>query len=464
MQATRRSLAPFNEVGFRIRGGAVDSKSLRSKLDDNNSELEEDPIVDKAQQRGMSAALASCYFTVMAAKCALPVCLVPLTSKHGLQFPSTSAFGTQQLMANLLALSTIAIAVGKLLLGPIIDSFGGVLSLQVALSALALLLGMISVGKSFQLFAVCWIFVDFIFSSCWAGCINAIHQSFPQRLWGKRVGMLAAAARSGNAAAFAFFAWLLSAAGERGYTQSWRLVFGAACVLQTIPVALLMYCRPKKTSATGDNVRTKTTIRDSLGALKRVSSTVPFWGHLISRSMLMVFASFLLFVPTLMSQVYGADPSLSAQVGSIFALGCLVSVTLGSNAYAKLSKRKRAASIVALLGLSTLSSGAQLGHMLGKWHLSTRISAASMFLWGLSVAIPFYIPGSLYALSKGGLESSATIADVFDMGGFALLAAFNGYVAGIQHAVPAAWIATFQFTTGCALVALVSMVVAVLSE
>jgi hypothetical protein len=35
------------------------------------------------------------------------------------------------------------------------------------------------------------------------------------------------------------------------------------------------------------------------------------------------------------------------------------------------------------------------------------------------------IPPSLYALSRGGTESSATIADVFDIGGFALLAAFK---------------------------------------
>ena len=37
------------------------------------------------------------------------------------------------------------------------------------------------------------------------------------------------------------------------------------------------------------------------------------------------------------------------------------------------------------------------------------------------------------ALERGGVQSSATIADVFDIGGFALLALFNGYVGKSFH-------------------------------
>jgi hypothetical protein len=74
------------------------------------------------------------------------------------------------------------------------------------------------------------------------------------------------------------------------------------------------------------------------------------------------------------------------------------------------------------------------------------------------------VPPSLYALARGGAKSSATIADVFDIGGFGLLAAFNGYVAGIEHAVKVAWVPTFQITTLCSLLSLLSLSVAVLRE
>jgi MFS family permease len=326
-------------------------------------------------------------------------------------------------MARLLSLSTLAIASGKLVLGPIIDHYGGILSLKAALSALAVLMGIISVSSSFGVFAGCWVFVDFIFSSCWAGCINAIHQSFPEREWAKRIGMLAAAARTGNAAAFAFFAWLLHASG--GMAQPWRAVFATSAMLQVVPIALLSYCERDtnlavsedtsgikgKKKLTLEQIRSKTSMKDSLATLRREAAKPEFWLHLLSRSVLMVYASFLLFVPTLMSKVYGATPSFAAQVGSIYALGCLLSVTLGSNLYANLRRNQKISAVVSLLGMSTASSIAQLGHMQGLWQLSQNISAALLFLWGFSFAIPFYIPPSLYALARGGMKSSATIAD-----------------------------------------------------
>jgi hypothetical protein len=178
----------------------------------------------------------------------------------------------------------------------------------------------------------------------------------------------------------------------------------------------------------------------------------------------MVFASFLLFVPTLMSQVYGSSNAFAAQTGSIYALGCLLSVSFGSQLYSNLPKRKRALASFLLMGAATLSSLVQLAHVSGIFEISAAASAASMFLWGFAFSIPFYIPPSLYALARGGKQSSATIADVFDVGGFALLAMFNGYVASIQHSNVAAWITTFQITTACSVTSLVSLTLAVLRE
>ena len=199
-------------------------------------------------------------------------------------------------------------------------------------------------------------------------------------------------------------------------------------------------------------------IAASLTILRREIGTLDFWLHLMSRSALMVFASFLLFVPTLISQVYGASSSSSAQVASIYALGCLISLTLGSQSFARLAtKRNKLLALSVLLGGSVTSSLVQLGHVSGWWTISATISAISMFTWGLSFAIPFYIPPSLYALRRGGKQSSATIADVFDIGGFGLLTGFNGYVAAIQHSNPAAWIPTFRMTTLCALVSYISL-------
>lgn len=55
--------------------------------------------------------------------------------------------------------------------------------------------------------------------------------------------------------------------------------------------------------------------------------------------------------------------------------------------------------------------------------------------------------------------------DLFDIGGFGLLASFNGYVAGISDATnPQRWVPTFAISTVCALLSMVSLGVAVLQE
>lgn len=120
--------------------------------------------------------------------------------------------------------------------------------------------------------------------------------------------------------------------------------------------------------------------------------------------------------------------------------------------------------VISLLGMATCCVLGQLGHMSGVLHLSANASAALLFIMGFSFSIPFYIPPSLYALERGGMTSSATIADVFDFGGFGLLAVFNGYVASIHHDVLRAWIPTFWILTGCSLISMVSLSLAIFFE
>ncbi len=449
---------------FRTGANYSSIRSTSVDLTENDGDSTE----ERFRQRGMMIALASTYLTVMGAKCALPSVLSLLTSRsNGLTFPTINSVTPQSRMATLLGMSTLAVALGKLLLGPVIDTLGGIRALKIALSLLMALLATISLTQQFKLFAVCWILVDFIFSSCWASCINAIHQSFPQRDWGKQVGILAMGARTGNALSFAMFASILQRL-EQTVNQPWRQVFAVSALLQLIPLSLLTYFGGKTLRASQKNQNeqpeTKAAFQTSLNILRREAATVEFWLHLVSRSVLMIFASFLLFVPTLMSQVYGVSNAGAAQCASIYSMGCLLSVTLGSSWYSTLPKTKQALASMGLTGMATISSLLQLAHVSGLWTMKTTFAATTLFFWGFAFSIPFYIPPSLYALSRGGKQSSATIADVFDIGGFALLALFNGYVASIDHATPTAWIPTFMMTTACSLISLLSLPFAIMRQ
>jgi sugar phosphate permease len=424
----------------------------------------------------MSATLATVYCTVMGAKCALPAALSLLANPEtgGLQF--AGAADPQKAFSALFFRSTLAVAAGKLLLGPIIDRMGGIRSLQIALLILASNLLFISMCHSFSTFAASWIAVDFVFSSCWAACIHAIHQCFPPNEWARQISRVAAASRLGNALAFAGFASVLQLCARERVVQPWRHLFAISGFTQLLPVAMLTAFgggrrRSQESMGGGSDDdlsagQAQRKARRPLWVLRREMGRVDFWLHLASRSVLMVYASFLLFVPTLMSQVYGANPATASRVGSLYAAGCLTAVTLGSDRYGKLrhQPRAKAATLAALLGASMAASTLHLGHACGWWTLGVPAASLAMLLWGLSFAIPFYIPPSLYALERGGVESSATIADAFDVAGFGLLAAFNGYVAGIRHGARAAWIPTFSATTACAAISLLSLVAVELRE
>jgi len=454
---------------------------------------------DKKQETLMAMALFWTYFAVMGAKCALPSTFALITSdQSGLVLQNINS-NPQQIMAQVLTISTCGIAFGKFLLGPIIDKYGGILCLKVALSVLMSLLVIISSTTTFRTFAIAWIFVDFIFSSCWAACLNAIHNSFSQDQWASRIGQLAVAARVGNASSFFFFASLLQWSQQRRMNtgglvgQSWRSVFWASAAMQTLPIALLVISdqrninndvsmyqggqplssnpneQEEMTSLSSSHMKSTPTsatpsIRKSLNVLKEEARTMPFWMHLISRSCLMIIASFLLFVPSYMTNAFAVSSATGARVGSLYALGCLLAVSLGSKHFSVLSTRGKVLASIGYLSLVLVVSISQMLHISGFLKMSAFGGGLAMFLWGVGFAVPFYIPPSLFALKRGGSESSATIADAFDFIGFLSLAFFNGFVASREQDLLISWFLPFAIMTGCTVTSIVTLVLALVLE
>ena len=437
-----------------------------------------DSSIDR-QKIIMAVALFSTYFSVMGAKCALPSTFDLITSPDsGLKY----AGDPQRLISIVLTISTGGIALGKFVLGPVIDKFGGVACLKVALSMLMGALGLIASTKSFAVFAMSWIMVDFIFSSCWAACLNAIHHTFPEEDWASRVGLLAVAGRVGNASSFFAFASVLQWSQQRqsqvasAGDGSWRLVFWVSSLLQLIPLIMFTYFErvvSKSQSADSqyeardtDSLQSAppTRIKDSLKVLRGESRNISFWMHLISRSCLMIVASFLLFVPSYMTNAFGMTSADGARVGSLFALGSLLSVSFGAKKFSASSARSKIVATILLLGSLLGCSLLQIAHISGAVTMSAIGGAISMFVWGVAFSIPFYIPPSMYALRRGGRESSATIADAFDFFGFMMLAWFNGFVASRQQDVLASWLAPFVVLTGCSVTSLLALVVAIATE
>lgn len=483
-------------------GGGGGNGSLEGQMSSSGNDIKSERNQHSAL--GISVSLFVTYLTVMGAKCALPSTLSFLTSPNsGLSHPSSSTVSRHDVLSRLLALSTLSIATGKLALGPIIDSLGGVASLQIALSTLALCLGLIGFGNqtcpTLKILSIYWVIVDFAFSSCWAACVKTIREYTNEKKWAKEIGRLAVAARSGNAISFAFFAWLLQWApkinhnGVAEIDSSWRWVFRASSAIQLIPLAMLSHfgkIDSKTYSSRGLDVLEESSqsteqgskMKKSLTILRNQSQTLAFWLHLISRSITMVLVSFLLFIPTFMKQCFEMSSASSARVGSFFAVGCLSSVSIFADkaypssldsAVSKSIHKHKAYSMLTLLTISTVTLALQSSFLRNTISISSNVGTLLMFLWGFSLAIPFYLPSSMFALKRGGIEGSATIVDAFDAVGFVLLATFNGYVArivgvsgmnGLLMSRKQAWLPVFQLMMKGSMIATLTLFLAVFSE
>jgi len=457
----------------------------------------------KDESLGISLSLFITYLTVMAAKCALPSTLAILSSADSGLIHQSTTLTRDNVISRLLALSTLSIAAGKIFLGPVIDSLGGIKSLQITLSALAVCLGSIGSARTcrtLSALAIYIIIVDFGFSSFWAACVKTIREYTEENRWSNEIGRLAMAARLGNAISFAFFAWLLHV--SRGVDASWRWVYRASGAIQLVPLGMLTYFGRKGRddlaiqveSNNAEQTTTRSSPMVSLGILRRQASKPEFWLHLISRTITMVLVSFLLFIPTFMAQCYEMSTASAARVGSMFALGCLASVStlaaetypssdsaqiqslLQSNNDQSLSPiyKRKACFMAMFLALSTGCLSMQMLYLNNIINLSSTLGSILIFLWGFSLAIPFYLPSSMFSLKRGGKEGAATIADAFDVSGFGLLAVFNGFVArviGVKGDLNSmlvlrkkAWIPVFSLMLGGSIVAMFSLFSAVWIE
>jgi len=452
--------------------------------------------------RGITWALYISYLTLMGSKIALPSTLSMLTassSTSGLSMPKSSTFTTpSQYMAHILSLSTLSLAFGKAITGPLIDIFGGVRSLQVALTILSLMLLNISFTTSFTTFQYSWMTIDFIFASGWAACLNAISHSSSNnnkgvirgtatttteaenQVWTAKIRGLATSARVGNALFFSIFGtllqyiptWIVSNKNNNIFIkrwipntgQGWRIVYFCSALVQSIPLTLLYVYdggrtrRENKNNQWTDNssnnmedrlpstsqhqsssssttitrsshsanssIRTTNTGMSPLQVLQKELRTLTFWCQLINRSVLILIASFLLFVPSYMTHCFHVSMSSAARVGTVYALGCLLALSPTIHQWIKRSLHSifpslhsKASHIVMMnvfLGCLLGSCLVQLLHVSQVITIPVWIGIVTMFVWGFSFAIPFYIPSSVYALARGGTTASATSKFLFD--------------------------------------------------
>lgn len=122
--------------------------------------------------------------------------------------------------------------VGKFILGPPTDFFGGEKVLFITLLLSALFLFGCSMSHSIRAFGACWILFSFTFSAAWGAIGKVVRENFPKREWAVQLGMVYTGSRIGSMFAVLIFGSILRFSPTTAISNSnWRSVFQASSAI-----------------------------------------------------------------------------------------------------------------------------------------------------------------------------------------------------------------------------------------
>jgi MFS family permease len=397
--------------------------------------------------KGTSLMLCLTYMSIIVSVMPLSACLPSLSVEKKFL---TSSFG----MPGLVSLGTFVVFLGKILLGPPTDYYGGINILKASMLFITMALFGCSLSGSMQVFALQWIAICFAYSSAWGAVSKVVREKYQEKEWSEQLGLVAASSRLGSMLSTIFFGFVLGKNGD------WRMVYKSAGVIQGVILALSLLLERKNSKAkvAGQNITNtkKMTLQTAAieqretipQVLKRVSAIPSFWLMLIAKTVLMTVGQIILFIPMFLVSTQGiAMKDASIYAGS-FALGSLISSVGGSKIYEKLSKLTQLKVITLFNSLGCFFSWLLYLQVKGVVSLPLTFVIASLFMWGLGWSLPFYVPPGKLALSLGGRDHAALLTNIYDGFGFLAAAVFSYH--GMIYAKLNQWngIMTLMYSLG----------------
>ena len=187
----------------------------------------------------LSICLSLAYASIIVDTITLPAGLLLIKEELG---------GGSFSFSNMMFVATTATMIGKLLLGPPTDYFGGENTMKVSMAGMTILLLLCSVATKIDQLAPLWIAVNFIYATAWGACGKVVREQYPSSEWGLQLGFISGASRIASMAASLGFGRLLATGSVFGMKSSdmigvvggqWRRIFVVASLFQAS--VLLLY-------------------------------------------------------------------------------------------------------------------------------------------------------------------------------------------------------------------------------
>lgn len=383
----------------------------------------------------MSALLSMSYMSIIVSIMSLPVCLSAVHADVAFHGITAATY-----LSKMLAVATLATMIGKFLLGPPTDFFGGERTLKLTMLLICALLYACSVSSNVQLFGLLWIAVSFVYASAWGAIGKIVRERFVAKEWSGQLGLVAAGSRVGSMVSSLLFAGLL-------FHNGWRTVFRVAATIQgMILVGFHLLSKrveaPSSLSALSSSSPSSSSSRMSRGpsaddhetvsaVLRRVASSAEFWLMLAGKVSLMCVGQFISFMPLYLSTGFQMTAPQAAAASSLFAFGSLVASVLVTKLYQNMSATQQIQIITVFNCFNFVLPAVLWAHHKQLLPASLSVTAATapvvLFAWGAAWMLPFYIPPGVLALHLGGTAHAALLTNLFDAAGFSAASVLSYY-------------------------------------
>jgi len=395
------------------------------------------------------------YMCIILTRNDLPAVLPLLLSDNSAVFePDTDEGSNGEGLLNenqqglLLAVGTGAYLMGKLTTGMLVDYVGGgrvTLALGIFLSSL----GSIGIAfvSLFPLICIFWGGARYFQAMGWPSIAKLIYNWFEPRQYARIWSITSMASRSGSILTGLFISLLIQFAGYGWREVLWTcggvgvgVAVVVACLLRDSPVQVglppvcpgengkegedesVLLDGPDKEPAAPDGVGV-TGGRAGPSVWSEVHRFVReprFWLMAFALAMMTALFEWEAWIPTFIDQTFDVQDSVPPLIGTTFSAGCLVALLLGSVLLPRISRKLQAIVICGSMLCNVLVCGVLLyttaRRAPGENGQSTEglpFSSALLVLFGFTLALPVYIPMSVFSLDFGG-DSCSLLIGILD--------------------------------------------------
>jgi MFS transporter, OPA family, glycerol-3-phosphate transporter len=334
------------------------------------------------------------------------------------------AFGVNKAQTgDIISYSAAAYAVGKFLFGPIIDRFGGRISLLLVMAGVAVFGGLGAFSGSIPMLVLCYSANRFCGSAGWGAIVKLTPAWFPQRHWALAMAFLSLSFVFGGIVALLLAGQIAAWSGD-----NWRMVMGLPSLVLLALLLIMWRILPSDRLAARAGRSAAGTSGFNAAYMIRLLKIPQLWVLCgMAFSLYIMRETFNDWTVDFFKTEGGAGMTsqVAAALSTPFDAAGAVGIVLLGWMFDRLKGRPRTIVLFGTLALlAVLVYWLPSLYKLGLWQVETTIGLIGFLSYG-----PYSLLAGVLAVEIGGRNGVGTVAGLVDSSGY-LATVFAGHVFG----------------------------------